>query len=120
MGRVVIVDNRPGAGMRLAAEVLKNSTPDGNTVLLSPIDPITVAPLIYDNMRYARKDFLPVTDVVQYPFGIAVKSSSPYKTLDQIALASHQEPRYEAASHAWYSSQNGRRRNCARIDRGIL
>jgi len=42
--RTVIVENKPGAGSRLATEVLKNSPPDGNTVLVAPMVIPVLAP----------------------------------------------------------------------------
>jgi tripartite-type tricarboxylate transporter receptor subunit TctC len=93
LGRPVIVDNRPGAGTRLAPEVLKNSPPDGNTILLSPMDPMIIAPLIYDNLRYNPvKDFVPITDIVGFQFGLAVKGDSPIKNIDQLAQAARKDP----------------------------
>lgn len=44
LGRTIVVDNRPGAGTRLAAEVLKNAPADGTTVLLAPVDPMFIGP----------------------------------------------------------------------------
>lgn len=93
MARTVIVDNRPGAGLRLAAEVLKNSPADGNTILITPMDPITLAPMIYDSLRYAVKDFRPVTDVVGVQFGLAVKGSSPIKSVEQLVQAARNDPK---------------------------
>lgn len=84
LGRVVIVDNRPGAATRIAGEALQRGPSDGSTVLLAPVDPMFIGPAIYTNMRYdPAKDFRPVTDVAALQFGIAVAASSPVKTLKQ-------------------------------------
>ncbi len=92
-GRTVIVENRFGAGTRLAAEVLKNAPADGNTVLLAPVDPMFIGPLIYDNMRFnAATDFKIITDVVGIQFGLAVNASSPIKTLAQFVQAAKVSP----------------------------
>lgn len=92
-GRTIIVENRFGAGTRLAAEVLKNAPADGNTVLLAPFDPMFIGPLIYDNMRFnAVTDFKIITDVVGIQFGLAVNASSPIKTLAQFVQAAKVSP----------------------------
>lgn len=82
IGQTVIVENRPGASTRVAAETLKNAAPDGNTVLMTLMDTMVIAPLVYNNLRYnPEKDFAPITSVAELTYGIAVNASSPYKTL---------------------------------------
>lgn len=93
MGRTVIVDNRPGAGTRVAAEVLKNGPADGSTVLLAPVDPMFIGPLIYSNMRFnPATDFTAITDVTGVQFGLAVSASSPIKTLADFVKAARARP----------------------------
>ncbi|WP_447787699.1 tripartite tricarboxylate transporter substrate-binding protein [Variovorax boronicumulans] len=103
LGRPVMVDNRPGAGTRLAAEVLKNSPADGTTMLLAPVDPMFIGPAIYANMRFnPATDFKPVTDVSGIQFGLAVSAASPVKTLAQFVQAAKATPtRARSASPPW-------------------
>ena len=57
----LIVDNRPGAGSRLAIEHVKNSPPDGTTMLFTPDFPITIYPHSYRTLAYDPvKDLTPV------------------------------------------------------------
>lgn len=80
--QTVIVENRPGASTRVAAEILKQAPPDGNTVLMTLHDTMVIAPLVYSNLRYdPDKDFAPITEVAALNYGLAVSASSPYKTL---------------------------------------
>lgn len=84
----VIVDNRPGASTRLAAEVLKNSNPDGNAVLLTLLDTMVIAPMVYANLRYdPDKDFAPITEVAAVNFCIAVSETSPYRSVSDYVKA---------------------------------
>lgn len=93
LGRTIVVDNRPGAGTRLAAEALKNAPADGATVLLAPVDPMFIGPAIYSNMRFnPTTDFKPITDVAGVQFGLAVSGNSPIKSLAQFVQAAKANP----------------------------
>ncbi len=73
LGRNVIVENKPGAGGRLAALQLKTAPADGSNYLLAP-DSWSIFPTILQNesqLRYnLKKDFAPVARIVSYPLGL--------------------------------------------------
>jgi tripartite-type tricarboxylate transporter receptor subunit TctC len=74
----MIVDNRPGAGGRLALEALKVGEPDGSLLALTPGDQLTLFPHVYRRLSYdALKDFVPVTTVCTFPFVLAVGPMVP-------------------------------------------
>jgi tripartite-type tricarboxylate transporter receptor subunit TctC len=74
----VIVDNRPGAGGRIALEALKAGEPDGSLLALTPGDQVTLFPHVYQRLTYdALKDFVPVTTVCTFPFVLAVGPMVP-------------------------------------------
>lgn len=86
--RPVIVDNRSGAGGRLAADLLKSSVPDGNTVMVTPVVVPVLAPMVFNKLNYdPLVDFAPVARVVDFSFALAVPASSPIKTLKDYAAA---------------------------------
>ncbi len=63
-----IIENRSGAGGRVALEALKSSTADGSVLCVSPLDVITLNPHIYKKLRYdALADFVPVTTICLLP-----------------------------------------------------
>ncbi len=69
----VIVDNRPGAGGRLALETLKAAPSDGATVGLTPGDQLTLFPSIYNRLNYEPlRDFAPIGTVCTFAFAFAV------------------------------------------------
>jgi tripartite-type tricarboxylate transporter receptor subunit TctC len=80
-----IVDNRPGAGGRLALGAVKGGPADGSVMILVPASNLTVFPHVYKKLGYdAFKDFAPVTTVCCFPFLITVGPMVPadVRTLD--------------------------------------
>ncbi|HUG24446.1 Bug family tripartite tricarboxylate transporter substrate binding protein [Piscinibacter sp.] len=75
LGQPVIVENKPGAGGRLAAEALKNSAPDGQTYMIAPNATGVFQALLYpvSVLRYdLLNDLAPVAVLVSYPLALAV------------------------------------------------
>ncbi|TDF64979.1 tripartite tricarboxylate transporter substrate-binding protein [Cupriavidus sp. L7L] len=79
----VIVENRPGAGGRVAAAYIKTAPTDGSVVLVAPNALTTLQSLIYaDTLPYKLSDdFTPVSRLISYPLTIAVPASSPVKDM---------------------------------------
>jgi tripartite-type tricarboxylate transporter receptor subunit TctC len=81
----VVVENKPGAGTRLAAELLKNAAPDGTTYLMTPIVTTVLAPLVASQLNYnPRTDFVPVGVAATFNFGLAVRADHPAKTVAEL------------------------------------
>jgi tripartite-type tricarboxylate transporter receptor subunit TctC len=89
----VIVDNKPGAGGMLAAELLKNAAPDGRTLMISPIAVTVFALLTHAKLRYDPiRDFAPVSLVAVFQMALAVGPGSPAKTLDEYVAWARANP----------------------------
>src|SRR5215207_8538404 len=87
-GTGVIIDNRPGAGGNLAADLVAKSTPDGYTILLSNVS-IAIAPSFYRKLNYdPLNDLIPVTRLAVTPHVLCVNPELPIKSVkDLISMA---------------------------------
>jgi tripartite-type tricarboxylate transporter receptor subunit TctC len=78
LGQNVIVDNKPGAGGRLALGELKRAAPDGNTLALSPSGALVIQPWLFQNLGYDPvKDFTPVARVSTFDFAVTAGPGAP-------------------------------------------
>jgi len=69
----IIIDNRPGAGGRIAVESAKAGAPDGSVLLLSPASMIVLYPHLYKPLGYDPvQDLIAVTTVCAFPFVLSV------------------------------------------------
>ena len=75
--KTVVVENKPGAGGRLAVEELKRSAPDGATLLVTPAAMITLYPHLYTKLGYGIDDVTPVSSVAQVAFAFGVGPAVP-------------------------------------------
>jgi tripartite-type tricarboxylate transporter receptor subunit TctC len=74
----LLVENRPGAGGRVAIESLKTSAADGSIFLITPVATITLYPHVYKSLRYdSLADFIPVTNIAAAPSLLTVGPKVP-------------------------------------------
>ena len=92
-GRVVIVENRGGAGGSLGAAEVARAKPDGNTVLYTTGGFTTNAALFKSLPFDPITDFTPITMLTRSSgFVLLVSEKSPFKTIDQFVAAAKKEP----------------------------
>lgn len=71
------VENKPGAGGRIAVETLKNSPADGSVLALAPVSALSVYPFIYPKLAYKPEDVTPVSIGAIMFHGLAVGPAVP-------------------------------------------
>lgn len=84
MGQPVVIDNRSGAGGRIAAELTAKAEPDGYTMLVSTAGPISISPALYKTLPYnVERELLPVTRVAEIINVMVVNPSSGVKNVKE-------------------------------------
>ncbi len=85
----IVVDNKPGAGGRVALNLVKAAKPDGQTVIVLPSGPMVLFPHVYKKLDYDPvRDFTPVSQIARFQFGVVAGPATSAKTLaEMIALA---------------------------------
>jgi tripartite-type tricarboxylate transporter receptor subunit TctC len=93
LGQPVVVENRPGAGGNLAAEVVAKSPPDGNTWLLGNNAILATNHALYSRLGYDPvKDFAPVALVAVQPNVLVVHPSVPAQSVSELIGYAKQHP----------------------------
>ena len=85
---VVLVENRVGAGGRLAMDHVKAAEADGSALVLAPASVMVIYPHVYKRLSYdPLKDFAPVSTVCTFQFGLSVGPAVPpeVRTVQQFA-----------------------------------
>jgi len=80
----VVVENRPGAGTMLGANLAAKSEPDGYTWLVASDGTMVINPLGGNAPYEVFKDFTPVTQIARVPFVLVVNSSLPVKNVTEL------------------------------------
>ena len=92
MGRTVIVENRPGAGGNIAAELVAKAQPDGNTLLMS-FTSHAINATLYPSLPFDPvKDFTALTCVATSPSVLVANPSVPAKDTRELIALAKQKP----------------------------
>jgi tripartite-type tricarboxylate transporter receptor subunit TctC len=97
LGQPIIVDNKPGAGATLGADIVAKSAPDGYTFLVSAAGVISNS-MIKKNLPYKDSDLVPVAMIGLAPSVILVPADAPYKDLKEFIAASKVGPGFHWAT----------------------
>ena len=91
-GRSVIVENKTGAGGRIAFDYVAHQAPDGSTAVL--IDATyAMLPGLFNNLTWdVNTDLIPSAFITQTPFVVLVKADSQFKTLKELVTAAKSAP----------------------------
>ena len=84
LGIPVVVDNRPGAGGQIAAQVLKAAPADGTTLFLTHDHTLSILPLVVKNPGFDPvSDFVPVAGFATFVNAFAVSGGTPARSFNE-------------------------------------
>ena len=93
-GQPVLVENRPGAGGNLGAELVAKAPADGYTLLICTPAELAINASLYSKMPYDPvKDFTPVTLATSAPLILVVHPALPVKTVRELIALAKSRPR---------------------------
>lgn len=93
LNRTVIVENKPGAGGRIAVDALKASPADGSVMMLGPDALTALYPFTFQKLSYdPKKDLVPVVTVAEFPFAMATGADPKLNTLTEYAAWAKKNP----------------------------
>jgi tripartite-type tricarboxylate transporter receptor subunit TctC len=102
LGQPIVIENRPGAGGQIGADVVKNAKPDGHTLYLANIGSHGINESLYSKLSYhPTRDFEPITNLFISPTLVVVPASSPAKTVGELIEFARTKP-----GKASYGSQS--------------
>ena len=92
-GQTVLIDNKPGAGGSLGADIAAHAEADGNTLLMGHIGTLAVNVSLYPKLPYdPLKSFVPVAGIARVPNVLVVNAASPVRNLAELVARAKARP----------------------------
>jgi tripartite-type tricarboxylate transporter receptor subunit TctC len=92
-GKPVVVENRTGAAMRIGAEAVQKSPPDGYTLLVAHDGTMAINPLVFPDLPYdPQKDFVPLGLVISIPEALMVNKAVPATSVAELIALAKKDP----------------------------
>lgn len=107
LGKTVIVDNKPGAGGSIGANVVAKAKHDGHTLLMGTMGQQSILPLISKKLPYdAAKDFVPVALFSTVPNVLVVSAGTPANNVAELLQYARENPKALNMASAGIGSVN--------------
>lgn len=84
LGRVMVIDNKPGANGNLSALTVLDAPADGSSIWIGTQSMTEINPAAYSALRWSMKDFVPIIKGVSAPLVLVTHPSIPAKTFPEL------------------------------------
>jgi tripartite-type tricarboxylate transporter receptor subunit TctC len=92
-GATTVIENKVGAGGRIAGEFASRAAPDGYTVLVGATGQMSIAAAIYPKLAYhPTKSFIPLNMIASFPLVLVVPADHPAKTVKELVTWAKAHP----------------------------
>ncbi len=93
IGQPVVIENKPGAGGRIAADYAAHQPPDGYTLMVGASGQMSMAAAIYPKLGYhPTRSFVPLAMIASFPLILVVQGASPPKTVAELVAYAKAHP----------------------------
>lgn len=93
MGQPVVIENRPGAGANIGAELAARATPDGYTLLMGPASVYAISATLYPRLGYdLARDLVPVSLIANVPHVLLVNRDLPVRSVRELIAYTSARP----------------------------
>lgn len=92
LGQPVVVDNKPGNGSSIAADIVAHSPADGYTLLIASPSSISVNPALNPKLAYSARDLRPITKITTSPLVLAVNPATGINSVADLVAAAKKDP----------------------------
>ena len=92
LGQPIVIENRPGAGGGIGTDAVAKSKPDGYTLLLAAIAPMSILPSVSKSLQYKQQELQPVSLLQVNPFLVVVPANLPVTDITSLIAYAKANP----------------------------
>lgn len=94
LGQTIVVENKPGASGNIGHEFVARAKPDGYTLGIGAMGPLTVNPALFPKMGFdPAKDFVPVVLIEKAPLVLVTRADKPFKSVKDVVAEGKAKPK---------------------------